>query len=111
MAVKLHRCRAQFMKFQGHPCWRVEKALIDQGIEYERVSGPSLFRGKRRALIDGSGQNQYPAIQFEDGSWYREQSKDMEQTIRAGRLRERAPQAGPAEAGPAEAGEETTELH
>jgi hypothetical protein len=32
----------------------------------------------------------YPAIQFEDGSWYREQSKEMEKTIRAGKLMERA---------------------
>ena len=34
----------------------------------------------------------YPAIQFEDGSWYREESADMAQTIRAGRLFEK--QAG-----------------
>ena len=38
----------------------------------------------------GTGQRLYPDIQFEDGSWYREQSKDMEKTIRAGRLMEKA---------------------
>ncbi|MCW2965392.1 MAG: hypothetical protein JWO17_2644, partial [Actinomycetia bacterium] len=35
-------------------------------------------------------QTSYPAIEFEDGSWYREESKDMEQTIRDGRLMEKA---------------------
>ena len=35
-------------------------------------------------------QRMYPAIEFEDGSWYREESKDMEATIRAGRLMEKA---------------------
>jgi hypothetical protein len=31
----------------------------------------------------------YPDIQFEDGTWYREESKDMERTIREGRLMEK----------------------
>jgi len=87
MAVKLHRCGAQFMKNKNHPCWRVEKALIDTGVEYERVAGPTR-RSKRTALVEGSGQDRYPAIQFEDGSWYREESEEMERTIRAGRLHE-----------------------
>ena len=37
MAVKLHRCSDQWVKIKGHPCWRVEKALLDTGVEYERV--------------------------------------------------------------------------
>jgi hypothetical protein len=41
-------------------------------------------------LIEGTGQNKFPAIQFEDGSWYREESKDMEKTIRSGGLMARA---------------------
>jgi hypothetical protein len=85
MAIKLHRCSNQWVKLKGHPCWRVEKALIDMGIDYERVPGP-LGRGKRTALKDGTGQDKYPAIQFEDGSWYREESKEMEKRIREGRL-------------------------
>jgi hypothetical protein len=40
-------------------------------------------------LLDGTGQSMYPAIEFEDGSWYREQSKDMERTIREGHLMEK----------------------
>jgi len=85
MAVKLHRCSQQWVKIKGHPCWRVEKALMDMGIEYERVPGPAS-KAKREDVFGGTGQRLYPDIQFEDGSWYREGSKDMEATIRAGQL-------------------------
>jgi hypothetical protein len=76
-------------KFGGHPCWKVQKALDDQGIAYDVVKGSWPSRSKRTALVAGTGQNAYPAIEFEDGSWYREQSKDMEGTIREGRLMEK----------------------
>ena len=36
-----------------------------------------------------TGQRKYPAIEFEDGSVYREDSKDMAATIAAGRLDEK----------------------
>src|SRR5215831_2186663 len=98
MAVKLHRCSGQWVKIKGHPCWRVEKSLMDMGIEYERVPGPGP-KSERTAVIEGTGQQKYPAIQFEDGSWYREESKDMERTIREGRLMEKASQRQAAEGG------------
>ncbi len=90
MAVKLHRCSGQWLKIKAHPCWKVERALMEMGIDYERVPGPQFPRSRRAALIAGTGQDRFPAIQFEDGSWYREESKDMERTIREGRLMERA---------------------
>jgi hypothetical protein len=93
MSVKLHRCRVQWSKWRGHPCWRVEKALIDMGVDYERVPGPAMSRGKRVVVLEGTGQQLYPALQFEDGSWYREESKEMERRIRAGRLDELRPRA------------------
>jgi hypothetical protein len=89
MAVKLLRCSGQWAKIKAHPCWKVEKALQDMGIEYERVNLPS-GRGNRDDITAMTGQRKYPAIQFEDGSVYREESKDMEQTIRAGKLMEKA---------------------
>ncbi len=89
MAVKLLRCSGQWAKIKAHPCWKVEKALQDMGVEYERVNLPS-GRGKRDDIIAITGQRKYPAIQFEDGSVYREESKDMEQTIRDGKLMEKA---------------------
>lgn len=65
--------------------------MIDMGIEYETVAGPAFpwQREKRRELIEKTGANLYPAIEFEDGSVYREESKAMEETIRAGRLFEK----------------------
>ena len=98
MAVKLHTCSNGWVKVTGHPCWKIEKALQDAGVEYERVPGP-LRRGKRDVLKAGTGQQLYPAIQFEDGSWYREESKGMEKTIRDGKLMERAQGATAATSG------------
>jgi len=37
-------------------------------------------------VIEGTGQPFFPAIQFEHGGWYREESQDMARTIREGRL-------------------------
>lgn len=88
LAVKLHRCGNTWVKLEGHPCWKVQHALDDMGVEYEVVAGPWPGRKKRAALIAGTGQSQYPAIQFDDGTWYREQSKEMARTIRAGKLME-----------------------
>jgi glutaredoxin len=88
MAVKLHRCSLMWFKLDAHPCWRVQKALDDAGVDYEVVKGP-LARGKRERINELTGQRQYPVIQFEDGSVYREQSSDMAATIREGRLREK----------------------
>jgi hypothetical protein len=97
MAVKLYRCGNMWVKFSGHPCWNVQKALDAQGIDYEVVPGPWPGRKNRTAIIEGTGQALYPAIQFEDGSWYREQSKDMARTISEGRLdQKRAAASGPA---------------
>jgi hypothetical protein len=89
MAVKLHRCSWQWAKMKGHPCWRVEKALMDMGVDYERVPGPRS-KAKRDEVFEGTGQRLFPDIQFDDGSWYRESSKDMEATIRSGKLMEKA---------------------
>jgi hypothetical protein len=82
--MKLHRCGnpARF-----GPCWRVQKALDHAGIDYEVVTGPWRPRN-RTAVIEGTGQPLYPAIEFENGSWYREESSAMERTIREGRLME-----------------------
>jgi glutaredoxin len=85
MAIKLHRCPNVWLKIGAHPCWTVQKALDEQGIEYELATGP-LRRGKRDEIEALSGQRQYPVIEFEDGSVYREQSKDMAARIRDGKL-------------------------
>ena len=86
MAVKLLRCPYLWVKVGGHPCWRVQKALDEQGVDYEIVKGP-LRRSKRDDLERLSGQRMYPVIEFEDGTVYREESKEMAAKIRAGELR------------------------
>ena len=89
MAVKLHRCKNVWAKIGGHPCWKVQKSLNDMGIEYEIVRLPWPGRGQRENIVAHTGQDKYPAIEFEDGTWYREESNDMAATIRAGKLNEK----------------------
>ncbi len=82
MAVKLHRCSLMFVK-GPHPCWQVQKALDEAGVNYEVVSGP-LRRGKRSEMVRLTGQKLYPAIVREDGSVVKKQSSELIAMIRAG---------------------------
>ena len=83
--LRLHRCSNTFVKIGAHPCWKVQKALDDQGIEYEIVKGP-LRRSNREALEALSGQRQYPVIELPGGEVYREESQEMAARISAGKL-------------------------
>jgi hypothetical protein len=94
VAVKLHRCSNTWVKLGGHPCWKVQKALDSAGIDYEVVGGP-LLRRNRDELEQRTGQRLYPVIEFEDGSLYREPSKDMAATIAAGTLDSKRGRAAP----------------
>jgi glutaredoxin len=94
VTIRLHRCRNEWVKLSGHPCWKVQKALDESGVPYEVVKGP-VRPGKRDDLERLSGQRKYPVIEFEDGAAYREQSADMAATIRAGRLDEQRPATTP----------------
>ena len=101
MTLRLHRCPNTWVKVSGHPCWKVQKALDEAGVAYEVVKGP-LRPSKRDETERLSGQRKYPVIEFEDGSVYREESKDMAATIAAGQLDSKrggtaAPAAPPAE--------------
>jgi glutathione S-transferase len=83
--LKLHRCPNEWAKIGGHPCWKVQKALDEQGIEYEVVKGP-LRPGKRDDLERLSGQRKYPVIEMPDGQVYRAESSEMAERIRSGGL-------------------------
>ncbi len=85
MAIKLHRCRVMWAKLGGHPCWKVQKALDEAGIEYELVKEPAL-RPNRTEYERLAGTRVLPAIEFEDGTILREDSKDLIERIRTGRL-------------------------
>jgi hypothetical protein len=94
MAIKLHRCKNVWFKFRGHPCWRVQKALDEQGIDYKIVpEHPRASVPSRRTRSSEHGQQGLPWAEFEDGSVYREESKDMAETIRADRLDDKRPAA------------------
>ena len=94
MAVKLHRCKNVWVKIGAHPCWKVQKALDQAGVEYELVLAP-VRRGKREELERLSGQRVCPVIEFEDGSTYRAESKEMAERIAAGQLFEGRAGAAP----------------
>lgn len=85
MAIKLHRCSVEWLKLSVHPCWVVQKALDEKGVDYEVVKGP-LRNGRRDDLKRLSGQGKYPVIEFEDGTVYRAESDEMAARIRAGKL-------------------------
>ncbi|MGA2319603.1 MAG: glutathione S-transferase N-terminal domain-containing protein [Solirubrobacteraceae bacterium] len=85
MPAKLHRCSTTWVK-GPHPCWQVQKALDEQGVDYEVVRHPVFPRGRRKDYIALSGQKLFPAIELEDGRVIREESKDLVARIREGRL-------------------------
>lgn len=88
--MKLHRCSGMWVKLDGHPCWRVQKALDESGVEYEVVKAGSVLKSSTRAeTIERTGQKKFPWIEFEDGTVYREESKAMAETIRSGKLDEK----------------------
>jgi glutathione S-transferase len=91
MAIKLHRCKIMWVKGR-HPCWHVQKALDESGVEYELVKHPAL-RWNRKDFTERSGQKVLPAIEFEDGQIVREDSGPLADRIRAGKLDELRPSA------------------
>ncbi len=86
MAVKLHRCPFTYLHTDLDSCWKVQRALDEQGIEYEIVKAPLYPRGRRKDVIALSGQEYLPVVEFEDGTAYRAESSDMAARIRAGEL-------------------------
>jgi glutathione S-transferase len=85
MPVKLHRCSTMWVK-GPHPCWQVQKALDEQGVDYEVVRHPAFPRGRRKDYIALTGQRLFPAIELDDGRVIREESKDLVERIHEGRL-------------------------
>jgi glutathione S-transferase len=94
MTVKLHRCPTMWVK-GPHPCWKVQKALDDAGIDYEIVKGP-LRRSRRADYEKLTGQRLYPAIELEDGTVIRHESREMVEMIRSGQLNSQIESGAPA---------------
>ncbi len=57
-----------------HPCRRVQEALRDAGIEYDKVIAghgspiPFLRKGSRDELRDATGATKLPALKLPDGT-------------------------------------------
>jgi glutathione S-transferase len=83
--IKLHRCSGTFIK-GPHPCWQVQKALDEAGIQYELVLHPTFPRGRRKEYMQLTGQNRLPAIELDDGTVVREESRELAARIRRGEL-------------------------
>ena len=61
MAVKLHRCSQQWVKSKRQQSRKFKKALMEMGIEYERVPGPNS-KTKREAVFAGTGQDRKSVV-------------------------------------------------
>ena len=84
-SVKLHRCSWTFLHTDLDACWKVQRALDEQSVDYTIVKH-GYVRGARPALNELSGQRWLPVIEFEDGSSYRAESDAMAARVRAGEL-------------------------
>jgi hypothetical protein len=88
MPITLHTCGVTFLHIDAHPCWKVQKALDEAGIEYEQVKHPTYPRGRRKEVEKLSGQTLLPIIEFADGHVLREETVDLVARIKAGKLDE-----------------------
>lgn len=84
MTVKLHRCGLTFIKSDGHPCWKVEKALEESGIDYEVVLEPTFPRGRRKDVIEHTDQSKLPVIETSDGEWVRDEGSVLAERVATG---------------------------
>ena len=70
----LYVCHGDEKSPQMHPCGRVQKALREAGIEYEKVIAahgspiPFLRKGSREELRAATGDTKLPALKLPDGT-------------------------------------------
>lgn len=84
--VKLHRCNYTFLHTDLDACWRVQRALDEQGIDYEIVKH-GWTKAKHRPKVEAlSGQSKLPVLELADGEVYRAESRDMAARVRSGEL-------------------------
>jgi glutathione S-transferase len=83
--IKLHRCSWTFLHTDLDACWKVQRALDEQGIDYDVVTH-GYGKGKRPEVVALSGQRLLPVIELPDGTAYREESGAMAARVRSGDL-------------------------
>jgi glutathione S-transferase len=85
--VKLHRCSWTFLHTDADACWKLQRALDEQGIEYEVVQhGYGKGKKMRAGIEELSGQKYLPVLELPDGSVYRAESDEMAARVRTGGL-------------------------
>jgi len=85
--VKLHRCSYTFLHTEADACWKVERALKEEGIPYEVVKHGYTKGDKARSeVIELSGQKLLPVLELPGGEVYRADSGDMAARVRSGEL-------------------------
>lgn len=85
--VKLHRCSYTFLHVNADACWRLQKALDEQGVDYEVVKhGFGKSEKSRADVVELSGQKLVPVLELGDGAIYREETDDMIAKLKAGQL-------------------------
>ena len=85
--VKLHRCSYTFLHVDMDMCWRLQKALDEQGVDYEIVKhGYGKSERSRAGVVELSGQKYLPVLELADGTVYREETDAMVTKVKAGEL-------------------------
>ena len=85
--IKLHRCSYTFLHVNADACWRLQKALDEQGEQYEIVKHGFGKSEKARAdVVKLSGQKYLPVLELADGTVYREATDDMIAKLKSGEL-------------------------
>jgi hypothetical protein len=70
----LYVCHGDEGGIRMHPCRRVQEALRDAGIEYDKVIAahgsplPFLRKGSREELLAATGAKKLPALKLSDGT-------------------------------------------
>jgi glutathione S-transferase len=83
--IKLHRCSYTFLHSDMDACWKVQRALDEQGVEYEVVKHGYSKGKKMRAGVEAiSGQGLLPVLELADGTPYRAEADDMAARVRSG---------------------------
>jgi hypothetical protein len=85
--VKLHRCSYTFLHVNADACWRLQKELDQQGVDYEVVThGWGKSARSRGDVVELSGQKYLPVLELADGTVYRADTDEMVAKLRAGQL-------------------------
>jgi len=85
--IKLHRCSYTFLHVNADACWRLQRTLDEQGVEYEIVKhGYGKGEKSRADVVKLSGQKYLPVLELPDGSVHREETDDMVAKVKSGEL-------------------------